>query len=97
MSRKYIRTTLRTSWGTEDLDEVMRGVRSKEIKANEASRNFNLQSRSLRKHQYNQYKKLEKVGFDSERKDVKEMAFELADKCNTKNPFSENSEPARKV
>jgi transposase-like protein len=44
-----------------------------------------------------QIKKLEKVGFAPERKDVKEMAFQLAKKCNIKNPFSENSESAGNV
>lgn len=42
-------------------------------------------------------KKLERVGFAPERKDVKEMAFQLAKKLNIKNPFSEESELAGNV
>ncbi|KAJ2938845.1 hypothetical protein O0L34_g18472 [Tuta absoluta] len=120
MSRKYERKTLRASWSAEDLDEAMKKVRNKTLGVNEASRNFKIPSRTLRRHLmmgkskiplgrnpvFSQecekklvahIKKLESVGFAPERKDVKEMAFQLAKRLNIKNPFSEDSEAAGNV
>lgn len=41
--------------------------------------------------------KLEKVGFAPDRKDVKEMAFQLAKTYNIRNPFSEKTEAAGNI
>ncbi|KAJ2941413.1 hypothetical protein O0L34_g3621 [Tuta absoluta] len=105
MSRRYERKTLRASYSAEDLEKAMQCVRSKEMGVNEASRNFNIPSRTLRRHLITgrskaplgrnpvfpnkcekklvaHIKKLESVGFAPERKDVKEMAFQLAEKLN---------------
>lgn len=120
MSRRYERKTLRASWSGEDLEKAMQCVRSKEMGVNEASRNFNIPSRTLRRHLITgrskvllgrnpvfsnkcekklvaHIKKLESVGFAPERKDVKEMAFQLAEKLNIKHPFSKTNEVAGNV
>ena len=42
-------------------------------------------------------KKLEKVGFAPDRKDIREMAYQFAEKLNIKHPFSETSMSAGNV
>lgn len=120
MPRNYERKTLRASWSDGDLNEAMQKVSNKEMGVNEASRAYNIPSRTLRRHMLTgkpkvplgrppvfsqehekklvaHIKKLEKVGFAPDRKDVKEMAFQLAQKLSIKNPFSKDTQQAGNI
>lgn len=50
MPRKYQRKTLRGSWSADDLNKAIRFILSKEMGVNEASRNFGISSRTLRRY-----------------------------------------------
>lgn len=120
MPRNYVRTTLRASWSEKDLLDAMEKVRNKEMGINEASREYNIPSRTLRRHLLTgkskgrlgrptalstehekklvaHVKKLEKVGFAPDRKDVKEIAYQFAEKLEVKHPFSSTNKAAGNV